>query len=499
MWCFVSECPSVVREYHIPKKSRGQLLLDRVCDDLGLIERDYFGLRYRSKDGELLWLNLRNTLGHQLHGKSPHRLSIQVKFFVSPAELQQSITRNLFYLTIKNRFLLNRYVVTDEEKHHLLALICQAELGPAEHVLFNQYHPILPELDESELETVQTAHRSLDLPHNNPVYAQMQFVAQVAELPGYGVEYFAAETIDKSNVVIGVCSTGLQILTQDRELIHSIKYEDISKVSYHQNRFSVHYYKSNAGTGQDELITALKFRLKSRKVAQALFRAFTECHTFFRCENVERIVRQQHSHIGFGAFIVLFKPDTDKGKTYRFDVSRTRRQAYDCAWRRLHPMSCPPHGENRTSLDLDPSRDPIEPDFSILIHSTYSQELQLSSESHPTGDVRRLQRMKAQITEDEISDDDDSVTDLDIAGATPSDRPRQDSKCSLDKELVTSMQEQLSNLRDSRMCQVCLETEMATVFCPCGHMICCESCAKECFRCPICRAEVAYVQRVFFG
>ncbi|XP_071826131.1 E3 ubiquitin-protein ligase MYLIP-like [Apostichopus japonicus] len=498
MWCFVSECPLVVREYHIPKKSRGQLLLDRVCDDLGLVERDYFGLRYRSKNGELLWLNLRNTLGHQLHGKSPHRLSIQVKFFVSPAELQQSITRNLFYLTIKNRFLLSQYMVSDEEKHHLLSLICQAELGPAEHVLFNQYHPILPELEEDELKTVQTAHRNLTLAHNNPVFAQVQFVAQVAELPGYGVEYFAAETIDKTSVVIGVCSTGLQILTQERVLIHSINYEDISKVSYHQNRFSVHYYKSTAGTGQEELITALKFRLNARKVAQALFRAFTECHTFFRCENVERIVRQQHSHIGFGAFIVLFRPDTDKGKTYRFDVSRTRRQAYDCAWRRLHPTSCPPHGENRTSMEIELARDLAEPsDFSLLIHSTYSQELQLSRESYHTGDIR-LQRMKAQITEDEMSDE-DSVTNVDITGATPSDRQRQDSKCSLDKEFVTSMQEQLSNLRESRLCQVCLETEMATVFCPCGHMICCETCSKECFRCPICRAEVTYVQRVFFG
>lgn len=80
--------------------------------------------------------------------------------------------------------------------------------------------PVSLVLREDELKTVQTAHRNLTLAHNNPVFAQVQFVAQVAELPGYGVEYFAAETIDKTSVVIGVCSTGLQILTQDRVLIH---------------------------------------------------------------------------------------------------------------------------------------------------------------------------------------------------------------------------------------------------------------------------------------
>ena len=66
-------------------------------------------------------------------------------------------------------------------------------------------------------------------------------------------------------------------------------------------------------------------------------------------------------------------------------------------------------------------------------------------------------------------------------------------------ELVNSLQDELANIRDSHMCQVCLERDMSTVFCPCGHMICCERCAPECFRCPVCRADVAYVQRVFFS
>ncbi len=69
----------------------------------------------------------------------------------------------------------------------------------------------------------------------------------------------------------------------------------------------------------------------------------------------------------------------------------------------------------------------------------------------------------------------------------------------MEAELVVSLQDQLSSMRDSRLCQVCLEREMGTVFCPCGHMICCEQCAQECVKCPICRAEVAYVQRVFFS
>ncbi|XP_072164623.1 E3 ubiquitin-protein ligase MYLIP-like isoform X2 [Diadema setosum] len=500
MWCFVSESPSVVREYRIPHSEVGQVLFDKVCEDLGLLEKSYFGLRYRSKRGELLWLNLRNPLGVQLRGRSPHRLSLQVKFFVSPQELQQPITRHIYYLTLKNRLLLGHYAVSQEEKIKLFGLIAQAELGDADQALPTQYHTILPDLNEETLSHVLTVHREISSETMTPTFSEIQFIGAVSKLPGYGVEYFQAETKEREPVVIGVCNTGLQILSQNRELKLSIKYEDISKVSYHQNHFSVHYYRASEGTGIEDVITALKFRQSSRKIAQALFRSFTESHTFFRCESVERVVRQQHSHTGFGSFLVLVRPDTNRGKVYRFDVGHTRRQAYDSAWRKLHPGHSPVQ-DQRWSLDLETySRQHAWPEMNTL-RSTHSQEILLSRQ-RTTGHQPQSPVQKP----NSAMQEDTSSPDSSPEGTLPhrSSRHGEAGSGSLngkgtDVEVVQKLQSQLSSLQDSRLCQVCLDKEMTTVFCPCGHMFCCESCSKECSRCPVCRAEVIYVQRVFFS
>lgn len=500
MWCFVSESPSVVREYRVPHSDLGQALFDKVCEDLGLLEKSYFGLRYRSKRGELLWLNLRNPLGVQLRGRSPHRLSLQVKFFVSPQELQQPISRHIYYLTLKNRLLLGHYAVNQQERIKLCGLIAQAELGDADQTLPTQYHTILPDLSEETLNEVLASHRDVMSDSLTPSFAEIQFISAVSKLPGYGVEYFTAETKERTQVVIGVCTTGLQILSQGRELMHSIKYEDISKVSYHQNHFSVHYYRSSGGTGVEDVLASLKFRLSSRKFAQALFRAFTESHTFFRCETVERVVRQQHSHTGFGSFLVLIRPDTNRGKVFRFDVGHTRRQAYDSAWRRLHPGNSPTQ-DQRWSLDLESYSGQRTWPISSTLRSTHSQEILLSRQ--PSGGTQLpIPAPKPPSTAHE----DDSSPDSSPEGTLPHKMKRPDgshrspkagSRCEV--EVVEQLQDQLSSLQESRLCQVCLDSEMTTVFCPCGHMFCCETCAKECSRCPVCRAEVIYVQRVFFS
>ena len=50
--------------------------------------------------------------------------------------------------------------------------------------------------------------------------AEIQFINKISKLQGYSVEYFAAETMDRTRVVVGVHSGGLQILSKEREIIN---------------------------------------------------------------------------------------------------------------------------------------------------------------------------------------------------------------------------------------------------------------------------------------
>ena len=72
----------------------------KVCQMLGIIEVDYFGLQYLGHRGEMLWINMRNQIKQQMTGANnpPFRFQLKVKFFVPPHLLLQEETRYVYYI-----------------------------------------------------------------------------------------------------------------------------------------------------------------------------------------------------------------------------------------------------------------------------------------------------------------------------------------------------------------------------------------------------------------
>ena len=50
-------------------------------------------------------------------------------------------------------------------------------------------------------------------------------------------------------------------------------------------------------------------------------------------------------------------------------------------------------------------------------------------------------------------------------------------------------------------CQICVDNPTNSVFAPCGHVVCCYTCASRLLydRCPICRATISQIIRTFFS
>ena len=63
---------------------------------------------------------------------------------------------------------------------------------------------------------------------------------------------------------------------------------------------------------------------------------------------------------------------------------------------------------------------------------------------------------------------------------------------------TTELQERLAKMEDSLKCKICMDTQIDTVFCPCGHMVSCNACASNVELCPICRGTIEHAQHVFF-
>jgi len=57
-------------------------------------------------------------------------------------------------------------------------------------------------------------------------------------------------------------------------------------------------------------------------------------------------------------------------------------------------------------------------------------------------------------------------------------------------EELEKLEEENRQLKEARTCRVCMDVEINTVFLPCGHLVCCDNCARSLQHCPICRAEI---------
>nr|XP_054347161.1 E3 ubiquitin-protein ligase MYLIP isoform X3 [Pongo pygmaeus] len=181
-----------------------------------------------------------------------------------------------------------------------------------------------------------------------------------------------------------------------------------------------------------------------------------------RCDTVTSAVMMQYSRDLKGHLASLFlNENINLGKKYVFDIKRTSKEVYDHARRALY---------NAGVVDLV-SRSNQSPSHSPLKSSESSMNC---------------------------------------------------SSCEgLSCQQTRVLQEKLRKLKEAMLCMVCCEEEINSTFCPCGHTVCCESCATQlqvgestahfCLQphlslllmgsrsqsCPVCRSRVEHVQHVY--
>ncbi|XP_059152420.1 baculoviral IAP repeat-containing protein 7-like [Physella acuta] len=54
-------------------------------------------------------------------------------------------------------------------------------------------------------------------------------------------------------------------------------------------------------------------------------------------------------------------------------------------------------------------------------------------------------------------------------------------------------------LKEQRQCKICMDEEVCVVFLPCGHLVCCSTCAPALTSCPICRAKIRGTVRTYIS
>ncbi|XP_035981530.1 protein 4.1 isoform X3 [Fundulus heteroclitus] len=277
----------------VEKRARGLQLLEKVCEHLNLLEKDYFALSFRDADNNKNWLDPAKEIKKQVRGV-PWNFSFNVKFYPpNPAQLSEDLTRYFLCLQLRQDIVSGRLPCSFATHTILGSYTVQSELGDFDP---DECSPdYVSELCFAPNQTKEMEAKIMELHRTlrgmSPAEAEMHFLENVKTLSMYGVDLhhakmagsrfdcLSAKSEDSEGVAImlGVCSSGL-LVYRDRLRINRFSWPKILKISYKRNNF---YIKIRPGEFE-QFESIIGFKLLNHRAAKRLWKVCVEHHSFFR-------------------------------------------------------------------------------------------------------------------------------------------------------------------------------------------------------------------------
>ncbi|XP_074843498.1 band 4.1-like protein 3 isoform X10 [Carettochelys insculpta] len=263
----------------VEKRSRGQILFDKVCEHLNLLEKDYFGLTYRDMENQKNWLDPAKEIKKQIRSGA-WQFSFNVKFYPpDPAQLSEDITRYYLCLQLRDDIVSGRLPCSFVTLALLGSYTVQSELGDydpdeygSDYVSEFRFAPNHTKELEDKVIELHKSHRGM-----TPAEAEMHFLENAKKLSMYGVDLHHAKDSEGVEIMLGVCASGL-LIYRDRLRINRFAWPKVLKISYKRNNF---YIKIRPGEFE-QFESTIGFKLPNHRAAKRLWKVCVEHHTFFR-------------------------------------------------------------------------------------------------------------------------------------------------------------------------------------------------------------------------
>ncbi|XP_043744031.1 band 4.1-like protein 2 isoform X4 [Cervus elaphus] len=269
----------------LEKRAKGQVLFDKVCEHLNLLEKDYFGLVFQENPEQKNWLDPAKEIKRQLRNL-PWLFSFNVKFYPpDPSQLTEDITRYFLCLQLRQDISSGRLPCSFVTHALLGSYTLQAELGdydPEEHASHDlsdfQFAPTQTKELEEKVAELHKTHRGL-----SPAQADSQFLENAKRLSMYGVDLHHAKDSEGVDIKLGVCANGL-LIYKDRLRINRFAWPKILKISYKRSNFYIKVRPAEL----EQFESTIGFKLPNHRAAKRLWKVCVEHHTFYRLVSPEQ-------------------------------------------------------------------------------------------------------------------------------------------------------------------------------------------------------------------
>jgi radixin len=239
-------------EFAVQSNTTGKQLFDQVVKTVGLRETWYFGLSYIDNAGIPAWLIMdKKVTSQDVKKQTPLMFKFRARFYPEDVaeELIQDITRQMFYLQVKECILSDDIYCPPETSVLLASYMMQAKHG--------DYNPAdKPHFDKSKLlsSRVFTQHSMSDEQWKERIFtwyaehrgmqreeAMLEFLKIAQDLEMYGVSYFEIKNKKGTELLLGVDALGLNIYDKSDKLTPKIGFpwSEIRNVSFSSKKFII--------------------------------------------------------------------------------------------------------------------------------------------------------------------------------------------------------------------------------------------------------------------
>lgn len=269
----------------LEKRAKGQVLFDKVCEHLNLLEKDYFGLLFPENAEHKSWLEPTKEIKRQLRNL-PWLFSFNVKFYPpDPSQLTEDITRYFLCLQLRQDIASGRLPCSFVTHALLGSYTLQAEHGdydPEEYDSIDlsdfKFAPDQTKEMEEKVAELHKTHRGL-----SPAQADTQFLENAKRLSMYGVDLHHAKDSEGVDIKLGVCANGL-LIYKDKLRINRFAWPKILKISYKRSNFYIKVRPAEP----EQFESTIGFKLPNHQAAKRLWKVCVEHHTFYRLLSPEQ-------------------------------------------------------------------------------------------------------------------------------------------------------------------------------------------------------------------
>ncbi|TRY99467.1 hypothetical protein DNTS_023002 [Danionella cerebrum] len=279
----------------IQRDTKGQFVLDHVCNHYSLLEKDYFGIRYVDPDKQRHWLDPSKPVVKQMKCQQPYTMCFRVKFYPQePIKIREELTRYLLYLQLKRDVYHGRLLCPFPDAGYLGACIIQAELGdydPEEHPAdYIGDFKLFPKQSLKLERKIVEIHQN-ELRGQCPSLAELNLLQRAHTLDTYGVDPHPCKDFTGSTAFLGFTARGF-VVFQGNKRIHLLKWADVNKFKFEGKTFYV------IGVQREKKLV-LTFHTSTPAACKHLWKCAVENQAFYKCAKSSQIKTASSSSIFF--------------------------------------------------------------------------------------------------------------------------------------------------------------------------------------------------------